>query len=131
MPKPGMIGLTLKKEVYNLLKIKAKEAGMGINQFLETLLLGQGRSQDRPTALYKPPKGLEIGSISKTEFLAGPGGIEPPTPGLKARCSILAELRALWVKFSSRLNLCFFVTRDLGFSVTIFGFVTILVTVCW
>jgi hypothetical protein len=94
MPKPGMIGLTLKKEVYNLLKIKAKEAGMGINQFLETLLLGQGRSQDRPTALYKPPKGLEIGSISKTEFLAGPGGIEPPTLGLGGRCPILARPRA-------------------------------------
>ena len=25
---------------------------------------------------------------------AGPSGIEPETPGLKARCSILAELRA-------------------------------------
>jgi hypothetical protein len=26
--------------------------------------------------------------------VAGPAGIEPTTPGLKARCSILAELRA-------------------------------------
>ena len=28
-------------------------------------------------------------------FLAGPTGIEPATPGLKVRCSSLAELRAL------------------------------------
>ena len=49
MPKPGMAGLTLKREVYMLLKAKAREAGMGINQYLETLLIGHvGRSWDRP-----------------------------------------------------------------------------------
>ena len=35
----------------------------------------------------------------KTEAkVAGPPGIEPGTPGLKARCSILAELRARLVR---------------------------------
>jgi len=41
MPKPCMAGLTLKKEVYDLLKAKAREAGVGINQYLENLLIGQ------------------------------------------------------------------------------------------
>ncbi|MEM1581956.1 MAG: hypothetical protein QXK89_05540 [Candidatus Bathyarchaeia archaeon] len=41
MPKPGMAGLTIKKEVYVLLKAKAQEAGIGINQYLENLLLGR------------------------------------------------------------------------------------------
>ena len=49
MPKIGMISLTLKKDVYDLLKAKAREAGMGVNQYLENLLIGQiGWLQDRP-----------------------------------------------------------------------------------
>ena len=39
MPKPGMCGLTLKLEVYELLKAKARQAGMGINAYLERILL--------------------------------------------------------------------------------------------
>ncbi|MCX8171042.1 MAG: hypothetical protein N3E47_03580 [Candidatus Bathyarchaeota archaeon] len=49
MPKPGMVGLTLKREVYVLLKARAREAGMGVNQYLETLLISQtGRSLQAP-----------------------------------------------------------------------------------
>ncbi len=38
MPKPGMAGICLKKEVAELLRAKAKEAKMGINDFLMTVL---------------------------------------------------------------------------------------------
>ena len=40
MPKPGMTGICLKTEVAELLRTKAKEADMGINDFLTALLLG-------------------------------------------------------------------------------------------
>ena len=33
--------------------------------------------------------------LKTTQIEAGPAGIEPTTPGLKVRCSSLAELRAL------------------------------------
>ena len=39
MPKPGMTGICLKKEVAQLLRAKAKEANMGINDFLMALLM--------------------------------------------------------------------------------------------
>ncbi|MGB9671532.1 MAG: hypothetical protein ACPLZY_00115 [Candidatus Norongarragalinales archaeon] len=38
MPKPGMTGICLKTEVAELLRTKAKEAKMGINDFLAALL---------------------------------------------------------------------------------------------
>ena len=39
MPKPGMTGICLKTEVAQLLRAKAKEANMGINDFLMALLM--------------------------------------------------------------------------------------------
>jgi hypothetical protein len=39
MPKPGMTGICLKTEVAQLLRTKAKEAKMGINDFLMALLM--------------------------------------------------------------------------------------------
>ena len=39
MPKPGMTGLCLKTEVAELLRAKAKEANMGINDYLTTVLM--------------------------------------------------------------------------------------------
>jgi len=39
MPKPGMTGICLKTEVAELLRAKAKEAKMGINDFLTALLM--------------------------------------------------------------------------------------------
>ncbi|MEM3823406.1 MAG: hypothetical protein QXH87_00570 [Candidatus Bathyarchaeia archaeon] len=39
MPKPGMTGVCLKTEVAELLRAKAKEAKMGINDFLTALLM--------------------------------------------------------------------------------------------
>jgi len=38
MPKPGMTGICLRTEVAELLRAKAKEAQMGINDFLMVLL---------------------------------------------------------------------------------------------
>lgn len=39
MPKPGMTGICLKTEVAELLRGKAREANMGINDYLATILL--------------------------------------------------------------------------------------------
>jgi hypothetical protein len=39
MPKPGMTGICLKTEVAELLRTKAKEANMGINDYLTALLM--------------------------------------------------------------------------------------------
>jgi len=39
MPKPGMVGVSLKREVAQLLRAKAKEANMGINDYLTFLLM--------------------------------------------------------------------------------------------
>ena len=41
MPKPGMTGICLKTEVAQLLRAKAKEAKMGINDFLTFILMGE------------------------------------------------------------------------------------------
>jgi len=46
MPKPGMTGICLKTEVAELLRTKAKEANMGINDFLTFLLME--KPLDRP-----------------------------------------------------------------------------------
>jgi len=47
MPKPGMVGVSLKREVAQLLRAKAKEANMGINDFLTALLME--KSLNRPS----------------------------------------------------------------------------------
>ena len=58
MPKPGMTGICLKTEVAELLRAKAKEANMGINNYLTALLLGpsQIHSWDRPRTVPNPKK---------------------------------------------------------------------------
>ncbi|MEM3618682.1 MAG: hypothetical protein QXK47_06405 [Candidatus Bathyarchaeia archaeon] len=38
MPKPGMTGISLKKEVADLLRAEAKASKMGINDFLRLIL---------------------------------------------------------------------------------------------
>ena len=40
MPKEGMTGLTLKIEVAELLRSQAKNAGMGINDYVTAILMG-------------------------------------------------------------------------------------------
>jgi len=53
MPKQGYMGLCLKREVAELIRAKAREANMGINDFLTALLLGpsQIHGWDRPKPL--------------------------------------------------------------------------------
>jgi|GEM_PF-3366369 hypothetical protein len=65
MPKEGFIAISLKKEVAEMLRNKAKEAKMGINQFL-TLILEKklfprpskpeipGSNPGGPATLWKP-----------------------------------------------------------------------------
>jgi hypothetical protein len=56
MPKQGYTGLCLKREVAELLRAKAREAKMGINDFLTALLLGpsQIHNWDRPRTVPNP-----------------------------------------------------------------------------
>jgi len=56
MPKQGYTGLCLKKEVAELLRAKARQAKMGINDFLMALLLGppQIHGWDRPRTVPTP-----------------------------------------------------------------------------
>ena len=56
MPKQGYTGLCLKREVAELLRAKAREANMGINDFLTALLLGQPQIHgwDRPRTVPNP-----------------------------------------------------------------------------
>jgi len=57
MPKPGMTGICLKTEVAELLRTKAKEAKMGINDYLTAFLMKTPlkRSSERRTWVQIPP----------------------------------------------------------------------------
>ena len=48
MPKRGYVSLTLKRKVTDLLRARAKQAHMGINDLLENLLLGQSLNRPKP-----------------------------------------------------------------------------------
>ena len=56
MPKQGYMGLCLKREVAELIRAKAREAKMEINDFLTALLLGpsQIHGWDRPRTVPNP-----------------------------------------------------------------------------
>ena len=56
MPKPGMIGISLKTEVADLLRAKAQEADMGLNDYLTSLLLGPSQqcTEDRSGTVPNP-----------------------------------------------------------------------------
>ena len=45
MPKPGMTGICLKTEVANLLRAKAREANMGLNDYLTAILMAPSLTQ--------------------------------------------------------------------------------------
>ncbi|MEM2130354.1 MAG: hypothetical protein QXZ70_07130 [Candidatus Bathyarchaeia archaeon] len=60
MPKQGMTGLCLKTEVATLLRSKAENADIGINDYLTTLLLGPSQSGESPytgpSQIWRPNK---------------------------------------------------------------------------
>ena len=63
---------------------------------LQSLLVGLANGRE---AVYRAPRKACPVLSDRSESIelhnvAGPAGIEPTTTGLKARCSILAELRA-------------------------------------
>ena len=65
MPKPGMVGVSLKREVAQLLRAKAKEANMGINDFLIALLMEKSSSNwpfEPETRVQIPPGALPDGN---------------------------------------------------------------------
>jgi len=77
MPKQGMTGLTLKIEVAELLRSKAKASGIGVNDYLTAILMGpsSGQSWDRPTNMSnalnllesQPESNLKLSPVLKTE----------------------------------------------------------------
>ena len=89
MPKPGMCGLTLKLEVYELLKAKAQQAGMGINAYLERILLSGTIPGQSRTTKYSPTNRAHFKPHFKNRaiFLEPRAGFEPATRGLQGRCS--------------------------------------------
>ena len=118
VPKPGMVGMTLKQEVAELLRAKARSANMGLNEYLTSILIAPaltspqpslGPSQqcmeDRPrTVLTRPiqasEKGLENDCFSKTgSYLwRARGDLNPGSPAPQASVLILARLRAQNIK---------------------------------
>ena len=59
MPKQGMTGLCLKTEVADLLRSKAQNANMGLNDYLTSLILrdlgpSQHHNEDRPRTVPNP-----------------------------------------------------------------------------
>ena len=67
---------------------KARELGLNISKYCENSLI------QAIEALSSVSYAKEGGTGTVGSYVAGPAGIEPTTTGLKARCSILAELRA-------------------------------------
>jgi len=68
MPKPGMTGICLKTEVAQLLRAKAKEAKMGINDFLTALLMEKPLNGpfEPETRVQIPPGALNFNSNLET-----------------------------------------------------------------
>ncbi len=85
MPKPGMTGLCLKTEVAELLRAKAKEANMGINDYLTAILLG--RSWDCPSNIVGTVPQAMHQSMKRASFCERNvlrAGFEPASPARKA-----------------------------------------------
>jgi len=102
MPKPGMVGMTLKREVAELLRAKAKAANMGLNEFLETMLIGPsptlpqtylGPSWDRPSINTTQ---LNQQQISNPQALNQQSKLKP-TPILKTECPQGSEQQSNYI----------------------------------
>ncbi len=84
------VGVTLRQDLYSV----SREYGINLSKLLESSLIQLLDPQNTPFSLSE-------GSLSsKEKVLAGPTGIEPVTPGLKVRCSVLTELRAPFRAFA-------------------------------
>ena len=120
MPKPGMTGVCLKTEVANLLRTKAQNANMGLNDYLTSLLLGPSQPciEDRPRTVPTIPIQQQISTseasnnglnqptnnvfslsegslLQKRKFLVGRTGFEPVTFRTSSGCPNRARLPAL------------------------------------
>ena len=58
MPNPGMTGITLKQEVADLLRTKARRANMGLNDYLTKMLIGS--SLNRPPSYQRPSQDCPV-----------------------------------------------------------------------
>ena len=118
MPKPGMTGICLKTEVAELLRAKAREADMGLNDYLTSLLIvpSQRCIEDRPGTVpnspnqqYRTPEislkqvAFSKGSAETVGFrLVGRTGFEPVTFRTSSERPNRARLPALSSVFSIR-----------------------------
>ncbi|KPV63341.1 MAG: hypothetical protein AOA65_1349 [Candidatus Bathyarchaeota archaeon BA1] len=59
MPKPGMVGMTLKQELAELLRAKARSANMGLNEYLTSILIGPYLSQNQDGPGLSPTPTLQ------------------------------------------------------------------------
>ncbi|MEM2738750.1 MAG: hypothetical protein QXK93_07195, partial [Candidatus Bathyarchaeia archaeon] len=66
MPKPGIVAISLKKEIAELLRAKAKEAKMGINVFLKDILTKNTQKRpSEPENVGSNPTGPALLEINK------------------------------------------------------------------
>ena len=91
-----MCGLTLKREIYELLKTRAKQAGMGINAYLERILLSgtiPGQSQDSPAWQNVPPQTEPILNCfpKNQQFSWSPGRDLNPRPAAYEAAALTAK----------------------------------------
>ena len=90
MPKQGMTGLCLKTEVANLLRDKAENAEMGLNDYLTSLLLGPSQSGEPP---YSGPSQPCPGTVPNLETTQAPIQNSAQQPNLLQ--SLISLLQAL------------------------------------
>ena len=64
-----MTGICLKTEVASLLRDKAENANMGLNDYLTSLLLGPSQSGDQP---YQGPSQPSLGTVPNLETTQNP-----------------------------------------------------------
>ena len=125
MPKPGYTGLTLKQEIAQLLRQKAQQAGIGINQLLIQLLQDGPRTvpthKNPPHPSLKHPLNHQYNrnhpQQAKREAtetagvrVAGPLGFEPRTSGSAGQRPIQTRPRALRKDGGQFLNMKFSVS---------------------
>ena len=123
MPKQGMTGLCLKTEVANLLRNKAENANMGLNDYLTSLMLrdlgpSQQHGEDRPGTVPNH-QGLETTQLlinllqainqqisqnqtASNKILVGLPGFEPESFPHKAQGIALREPKSPSLDQASR-----------------------------
>ena len=99
MPKQGMTGLCLKTEVANLLRSKAENASMGLNDYLTALLLGPSQSGEPP---YQGPSQPCLGTVPNLETNQAP--TQAPTQNSAQQPNLIQSLISLLQALNQQTN---------------------------